>query len=605
MRVFTRSVTPSAAAVSGVYAGLYDQDDLRSGGFREFRVSSVARWTSDFTPQTTQYQTDANTVLLWHFDDYTLGKVSQYEIIPTINRDKPVVGSSDGMWSDASGNGYTASAVTTGYCIPFGCLAQGGAAYLMYEARSIDLNELIGGSVSQCTGGGGGGNEAIGEFYDSFHDLCIPGRGMPLDMYRTYSSYLAGSNPTPQNGPLGYGWVDGYQMHVSVNPSNQDARVYAANGSSTLYTWNGTGYDHSGEVPSTLTKNGSTGFTLTDGSGSKYQFDSGGRLTDEVDRNGHDTHLTYDAVSGNLTTVADPSGRTFTFGYDSSGHIHTVSDQGGPDGLGGTVAARTVTYGYDANGNLHTVTNAMGGVTEYDYTDPTNAHLLTTIKDADCTALIAAGKTCPGSQVGYTGGTVVSQTDPLGRQSTFQYSGTLPQTTTTVTSPGTAQYPSGLQTVQSYLNYFLTSTTVGANTSRPATSGVTFDPGSARGSTSTDADGRPTTSIRDGSGNVIQSTDALGRTTYKAYNSFNEPTRVTDPMNVVTTYAYDANGNVQSTCVPVVALGSAPLASPLDCTGVPSSEQATTTYTYDVGNADPNRHSDLLSLRDANGVVTQ
>lgn len=52
------------------------ESNFVNGYIDEFRISNVARWTSDFTPQTTPYTSDTNTVLLIHFD--TANPVGQY-----------------------------------------------------------------------------------------------------------------------------------------------------------------------------------------------------------------------------------------------------------------------------------------------------------------------------------------------------------------------------------------------------------------------------------------------------------------------------------------------------------------------------------------------
>lgn len=55
---------------------------------------------------------------------------------------------------------------------------------------------------------------ATGELDDNVTDAAIPGPGEPLDLTRTYSSTQAATE-----GPLGYGWVDSYDMSVAPDPT--------------------------------------------------------------------------------------------------------------------------------------------------------------------------------------------------------------------------------------------------------------------------------------------------------------------------------------------------------------------------------------------------
>src|SRR5207244_3106330 len=115
---------------------------------------------------------------------------------------------------------------------------------------------------------------------------------------------------------------------------------------------------------------------------------------------------------------------------------------------------------------------------------------------------------------------VVSQTDALGRISSYGYSagagqvgtGAASFTTTTVTSPASSQFPNGVQTVSKYVNYVLVSTVDGANTPQAATTTFAYDPQTLGKSSVTDPDGHMATTVRDAQGEVTQSTDALGRT---------------------------------------------------------------------------------------------
>ncbi len=96
-------------------------------------------------------------------------------------------------------------------------------------------------TVPQTTGGGIPGdnhtscsgcpvNTATGEFHQTFTDLSVPGRGVPLGFTRTYSTNLAA-----HNSPFGYGWADSYGMTLSKNTVTGDVTVNQANGSAVTF----------------------------------------------------------------------------------------------------------------------------------------------------------------------------------------------------------------------------------------------------------------------------------------------------------------------------------------------------------------------------------
>ena len=100
---------------------------------------------------------------------------------------------------------------------------------------------------AQTTGGGVPGdyqttcsgcpvNTATGEFYKSFTDLQVPGRGTPLGFSRTYSTNLAA-----KDSPAGFGWTDSYNMSLSMDPSTGAVTIHQANGSQVSYRPNGLG----------------------------------------------------------------------------------------------------------------------------------------------------------------------------------------------------------------------------------------------------------------------------------------------------------------------------------------------------------------------------
>jgi YD repeat-containing protein len=145
-------------------------------------------------------------------------------------------------------------------------------------------------------------------------------------------------------------------------------------------TWT---YDAAGNVLSETDPNGKTTtftynalgqlLTTTDplGHTTSNTYDSKGNVLSSTDANGKTTSFTYDAA-GNLLTTTDPVGRVTTRSYDSNGYLEQVRDPGGnlthqtvdPNtGLLTSVTdptGATWTYGYDEVGHLTRITDPNG-----------------------------------------------------------------------------------------------------------------------------------------------------------------------------------------------------------------------------------------------------
>lgn len=76
------TVATTTAAVPAAPLGFMDNAGLAEAYVDEMRVSNIARWVANFTPPTQQYATDANTNVLWHFNDYPISKLPSMRIIP-------------------------------------------------------------------------------------------------------------------------------------------------------------------------------------------------------------------------------------------------------------------------------------------------------------------------------------------------------------------------------------------------------------------------------------------------------------------------------------------------------------------------------------------
>jgi RHS repeat-associated protein len=399
-------------------------------------------------------------------------------------------------------------------------------------------------------------NAASGAFWHSFTDFAIPGRGLPLNLTRTYSSVFAGVN-----GPLGFGWTISYLMSLTIDQGTGDVTVHQENGSQVTFTpGSGGSYSAPPRFTATLVKNVDGTFTFMRDAKQTFTFSATGQLTRETDLNGYATTFTYDG-SGQLTTVTDPAGRSLTFTW-SGGHVVAVKDPIG----------RLVTFSYDGNGNLVAARDVAGGITKFTYD---GNHLVSTMTDPR------------GGVVTNTydsQGRIVKQTDPLNNATTYAYSGdnfSGSGGTTTITDPN------GNVTVERYQYGLLVSETRGYGTSSAATWTYSYDPATLGITKETDPNGHVTTKAYDANGNLLSRTDPLGRKTIYTYNSLNEPVTVTDPLGITTTNTYDSHGNLLSTSTPIGSSTASTTysygdsAHPGDVTAMTDPNGHTWTYTYD------------------------
>jgi RHS repeat-associated protein len=418
-------------------------------------------------------------------------------------------------------------------------------------------------------------NTATGNLAETFDELSISGRGIPLDLNLTYNALAA-----RQTGPFGYGWTDSYAMNLTTDTNA--ITVHQENGSTVTFTCGSGGCSAPGWVLASLTQNGDGTYTFKRyKSQQSYVFSAptnlvSGQLLKEVDRNGYTTSLTY---NGNqLQTVADSAGRTFTFQYNSgSSLVSSVSDQAG----------RSVSFAYDGNGNLTDTTDARGQVRHFTYD---TGHLLLTQEDPNQYALHGALATGPVTTNAYDPyGRVTQQTDPLGHVTTFSYAHSDDNTiVTTVTNP------KQVASTYTYGGSLLTSKTVAVGTPQEATWTYDYDP-VTRGVTGihepvpSGGAARIWQYTYDANGNITSATDPLGDTTTATYNSLDEPLTGTTACGsangssvaycesgdsglatsalaakYTTTATYDANGNLLTVSHPVTG----------------SSTNAQTTLTY-------------------------
>ncbi len=397
-----------------------------------------------------------------------------------------------------------------------------------------------------------------GNFWHTFNDLSVPGRGIPLDLTRTYNSMSAATE-----GPFGFGWSFPYDMALSF-PDATHVVVNQENGSQVTFTEQSGGtYTAPPRVTATLVHNEDGSWTFVRRHRDTFLFNSSGKLTQEKDLDGYVTALAYNG-SGQLTTVTDPAGRKLTFAYTGN-HISSVTEPLG----------RVVKYAYDEAGDLTDVTDANGGNTHFTYD---SEHRMLTMRFPDQAPGVAGSTGVVVSNKYDAQGRVIEQTDQLGRTTKFAYSGEplgAAGGTTTITDP------KGNVTVQNYQYGELLSETKGYGTPQAATWTFGYDPATLGMTSVTDPDGHTTTSTFDSEGNTLTTTDALVRTTTNTYDSLNDLLTTTDPLGVTTTMTYDGHGNQLSTSRPLTG----------------TSEMQTTTYAY----SDPSHPGDVTAMTDPAG----
>jgi RHS repeat-associated protein len=387
-------------------------------------------------------------------------------------------------------------------------------------------------------------NCATGNQVETQTDLAVGGRGLGLNLTRTYNSQLAASQTS--HGPFGYGWTGSYSAHVEVNEELGEATVYQDEGSTVGFLRSGERWTPTDpQVQATLAKEG-TGYIYTLPTQTVLHFNSAGQLTSEVDRNSNTTTMNRNS-EGRLESISDPSGRKITLTYNSEGLVESAKDPLG----------HTTKYTYES-ANLASVTEPGETSANWKFKYDTS-HELTEMTD---------GRSHTVKSEYDSSHRVISQTDALERKRTWEY------TTSETGSETKITEPTGAVTVEHFnVADVPTSVTQASGTSIAATTTYEYDPFYNLIGV-TDPNGHKTIYSYDAAGNRVSETDALGHTTERTYDATHDVLTTTTPDGEKTTITRNSHGNPEKIERPA-----------------PGGKTQTTTYKYDS-------HQDIESMTD-------
>jgi RHS repeat-associated protein len=352
-------------------------------------------------------------------------------------------------------------------------------------------------------------NCLTGNFYESQTDIAVGGRGVGLNLMRTYNAQAAAAG---ERGSFGYGWSSSFNEHLTFNAEAHTVTVVQEEGSTVTFTEEGGKLVAPEWTQDEMAGNSETGYTLTMNDQTVYKFTSTGALESVKDRNGNTTTLSYNE-KGQLATITDPAGRKIKLAYNGEGYVESATDPMGHVVKyayeSGNLVSVTMPgessprwkFKYDASHRIASQYNALGGETKNSYDEESR---------------------------------VVSQIEPSGATIKWEYEPFV----TKVTEEAT-----GAVTLLEYTSeYQLAAVTRGYGTEHATREEFTYN---ERGEPITRTDGRGyTTSYEyNEAGDETAETSAEGHEIKWSYNSHHQVTSETNPGGETTSIEYDEHGN--------------------------------------------------------------
>lgn len=391
---------------------------------------------------------------------------------------------------------------------------------------------------------GGPINTANGNYAYAQSMPAIPTVSDPLQFTWSYNSLNSGAYPDlpPFTSTLGLGWAHSYDTYLDLDgiAINLIKTVVfrSPHGSPILFEETATGYRAVNGANGTLIRSeivpGQNVYTMTTTGQTVYVFDHFGKLLTQTDAHGNSINFTYNEA-GQLTRALEPiSGRFLDFTYDENDRLASVIDP----------LNRTTQFGYNSPGHLTTITDTRQQVWHYEYSLLSSGpYVLSRIQDPEGRIIEETGFDEWGRAITqtYKGQTINIAYYEDGRRVITDASGR--ETTHVYNNQGLLV---AIQDADSQLERFVLDGNTYRIYNEDKNGNATHYARSSIGQTTaiTNALGFTTSMKYDERGNLIQSTDARGQQIFYDYDEFNNLITVTNYLGNSSGYTYNDYGQI-------------------------------------------------------------